>query len=114
MQLLCQFEPGSVFKFLESYENYRLEHCLKLCQEYGINDAAIFLLERVGDVASALALVLADLDKCQQALELSVSTFANSVAQDPLKNDAWFMNIPEVCTLDFTDWILMLILNSTC
>lgn len=62
LELLCQFEPKSVLKFLESFENYRLEHCLRLCQEYGVTDAAAFLLERVGDVGSALSLTIADVD----------------------------------------------------
>lgn len=97
MQLLCQFEPHSVLQFLESYENYRLEHCLKLCQEYGITDAAIFLLERVGDVASALNLVLKDLDSCRDALELSVSTFSSTSLQAFDKEDKLLLNVPEVC-----------------
>lgn len=81
MQLLCKFEPHAVLKFLESYENYRLEHCLKLCQEYGITDAAIFLLERVGDVASALDLVLKDVEICRDRLELFVSTSSRTSVQ---------------------------------
>lgn len=96
MQLLCQFEPHAVLRFLESYENYRLEHCLKLCQEYGITDAAIFLLERVGDVASALNLVLKDLDRCRDSLELSVSTLSSTSVQASEKDDKLLFNVPEV------------------
>lgn len=44
------------------FDSYRVEHCLRLCQEYGIIDAAAFLLERVGDVGSALSLTLSDLN----------------------------------------------------
>lgn len=62
MQLLCQYEPDSVLKFLETFDSYRVEHCLRLCQEHGIIDAAAFLLERVGDVGSALLLTLSSLD----------------------------------------------------
>lgn len=61
MQLLCRYEGGSVLKFLETFDSYRVEHCLRLCQEYGIIDAAAFLLERVGDVGSALLLSLSGL-----------------------------------------------------
>ncbi|MQM01059.1 hypothetical protein Taro_033803, partial [Colocasia esculenta] len=61
VQLLCQFERGSVLRFLETFDNYRLEHCLRLCQEYHVNDAAAFLLERVGDVGSALELIMSGL-----------------------------------------------------
>ena len=97
VQLLCQFEPHAVLRFLESYENYRLEHCLKLCQEYGITDAAIFLLERVGDVASALNLLLKDLDRCIDDLELSVSTLSSTSIQGLDKDDKLLFGLPEVC-----------------
>ncbi|CAA0827177.1 transducin family protein / WD-40 repeat family protein [Striga hermonthica] len=60
-ELLCRYEQESVLKFLETSESYRVEHCLRLCQKYGITDAASFLLERVGDVGSALLLILSNL-----------------------------------------------------
>ncbi|XP_073130734.1 uncharacterized protein [Henckelia pumila] len=60
-ELLCQYERESVLKFLETSESYRVENCLRLCQEYGIVDAASFLLERVGEVGSALLLNLSNL-----------------------------------------------------
>ncbi|KAL5572209.1 hypothetical protein UlMin_021806 [Ulmus minor] len=63
LELLCQYEPNSVLKFLETFDSYRVEHCLRLCQEYGIIDAASFLLERVGDVGSALLLTLSSLNE---------------------------------------------------
>ncbi|KAI4355307.1 hypothetical protein L6164_004095 [Bauhinia variegata] len=62
LELLCQYEGGSVLKFLEMFDSYRVEHCLRLCQEYGIIDAAAYLLERVGDVGSALLLTLSGLN----------------------------------------------------
>ncbi|XP_073114052.1 uncharacterized protein [Elaeis guineensis] len=61
LELLCQYERNSVLKFLETFDSYRLEHCLRLCQEYGVTDAAAFLLERVGDVGSALTLTMTGL-----------------------------------------------------
>lgn len=48
---------------METSESYRVEHCLSLCQEYGITDAASFLLERVGEVGSALLLILSHLSE---------------------------------------------------
>lgn len=74
VQLLCQFERNSVLKFLETFDNYRLEHCLRLCQEYGVTDAAAFLLERVGDVGSALVLLMSAFD---EKVELLVSAVVN-------------------------------------
>ncbi|XP_052171048.1 uncharacterized protein LOC127787181 [Diospyros lotus] len=72
LELLCQFERGSVLMFLETFENYRVEHCLRLCQEYGIIDAAAFLLERVGDVGGALLLTLSNLNEKFTILDSSV------------------------------------------
>ena len=71
-QLLCQYERRSVLKFLETFDSYRLERCLHLCLDYGVTDAAAFLQERVGDVGSALALILAGLDE-------KISVFISSV-----------------------------------
>ncbi|XP_031383259.1 vacuolar protein sorting-associated protein 8 homolog [Punica granatum] len=73
LELLCQYERNSVLKFLETFDSYRVEHCLRLCQEYGITDAAAFLLERVGDVGSALLLTLSSLNDKFAKLDIVVS-----------------------------------------
>ncbi|KAG2331135.1 hypothetical protein Bca52824_002315 [Brassica carinata] len=73
LELLCKYEPKSVLRFLETFDNYRVEHCLRLCQKYGIADAAAFLLERVGDAASALSLTLSGLGENFAALENAVA-----------------------------------------
>ncbi|KAG6667166.1 vacuolar protein sorting-associated protein 8 homolog isoform X1 [Carya illinoinensis] len=80
LELLCQYEPNSVLKFLETFDSYRVEHCLRLCQEYGIIDAAAFLLERVGDVGSALLLTLSGLDSKFVELDTAVESVVSSVA----------------------------------
>ncbi|GMH22393.1 hypothetical protein Nepgr_024236 [Nepenthes gracilis] len=80
LELLCQFEPDSVLKFLETFESYRVEHCLRLCQEYGIVDAAAFLLERVGDVGSAILLTLSALDNKFTMLDAAVGDIASDFA----------------------------------
>ncbi|XWS31977.1 hypothetical protein CRYUN_Cryun23aG0121100 [Craigia yunnanensis] len=74
LELLCQFERDSVLKFLETFDSYRVEHCLRLCQEYGIIDAAAFLLERVGDVGSALLLTLSSLNDKFTELDTAVGS----------------------------------------
>lgn len=76
LQLLCQYEPESALKFLETFDSYRVEHCLRLCQEYGIVDAAAFLLERVGDVGSALLLTLSSLNDKFVKLDNAVQSIA--------------------------------------
>jgi vacuolar protein sorting-associated protein 8 len=78
LQLLCQYERGSVLKFLEMFDSYRVEHCLRLCQEYGIIDAAAFLLERVGDVGSALSLTLSDLNDKFVELDAAVEAVVSN------------------------------------
>ncbi|XP_075111322.1 uncharacterized protein LOC142161740 [Nicotiana tabacum] len=60
-KLLCRYEHKSVLRFLETFENYRVERCLHLCREYGIVDTASLLLERVGDIGSALLLAISSL-----------------------------------------------------
>ncbi|XVE77336.1 hypothetical protein DITRI_Ditri13aG0054400 [Diplodiscus trichospermus] len=74
LELLCQFERNSVLKFLETFDSYRVEHCLRLCQEYGIIDASAFLLERVGDVGSALLLTLSSLNNKFTELDIAVGS----------------------------------------
>lgn len=61
-----------MLKFLETFESYRVEHCLRLCQSYGILDAAAFLLERVGDVGTALSLSLSGLDHKFSMLDATI------------------------------------------
>ncbi|KAF0911591.1 hypothetical protein E2562_011213 [Oryza meyeriana var. granulata] len=75
LELLCQYERRSVLKFLETFDSYRLERCLHLCLDYGVTDAAAFLQERVGDVGSALALILAGLD---EKISLFISSVENA------------------------------------
>ncbi|PHT83219.1 hypothetical protein T459_11662 [Capsicum annuum] len=58
-----RYERKSVLRFLETSESYRVELCLHICQEYGVIDAAAFLLERAGDIGSALLLVISSLNE---------------------------------------------------
>lgn len=78
LQLLCQYEPNSVLHFLETCESYRVDHCLRLCQEYKIIDAAAFLLERVGDVGSALSYTLSDLADKFSMLDAASADYAGA------------------------------------
>lgn len=48
---------------------------MHLCLDYGVTDAAAFLQERVGDVGSALALILAGLD---EKINLFISSVENA------------------------------------
>ncbi|KAK4425213.1 Vacuolar protein sorting-associated protein 8 [Sesamum alatum] len=82
-ELLCRYDRESVLKFLETSESYRVEHCLHLCQEYGIVDAASFLLERVGDVGSALLLILSNVSDKFVMLDAEIEkTFSDTVVNN--------------------------------
>lgn len=100
MQLLCQYEHTSVLKFLETFESYRVEHCLRLCQEYGIIDAAAFLLERVGDVGSALLLTLSGLNDKFNVLETAVGSILSEKAS-PVDHLNTVLKMKEVCRSAF-------------
>lgn len=100
MQLLCQYEPDSVLKFLETFDSYRVEHCLRLCQEYGIINAAAFLLERVGDVGSALLLTLSCLDSKFVELDNAVGSVLSNEALGSAAASEYFstiLHMKEVC-----------------
>lgn len=62
LELMAKFYPDMVYHHLISSDNYRVEECLKLCQEYEIADASAYLLERMGNVSSALQLMLQTLE----------------------------------------------------
>ncbi|KAK6123625.1 hypothetical protein DH2020_042624 [Rehmannia glutinosa] len=83
-ELLCRYDRGSVLKFLESSESYRVEYCLRLCHEYGIIDAASFLLERVGEVGSALLLILSNLSEKFVMLDAEIRNFFSNTVLDNL------------------------------
>lgn len=52
---------------------------MRLCQEYGITDAAAFLLERVGDVGNALLHTLSSLNDKFVKLDVAVSKAISGV-----------------------------------
>jgi vacuolar protein sorting-associated protein 8 len=58
MALMAKLHPELVYDYLSSHDNYRPEECLQLCQKYDIADASAYLLERMGNVGSALQLIL--------------------------------------------------------
>jgi WD40 repeat protein len=82
LELMAQFHPDMVYHHLTSCDSYRVEECLKLCQEYEIADASAYLLEKMGNVSSALQLMLQTLEGRLMTLKrvirgLSLSTHQN-------------------------------------
>lgn len=82
LELLCRYERNSVLPFLETCESYRVEHCLRVCQDHGIIDAAAFLWERVGDVGSALLLTLSDLNDRFIVLDATVQSVLEDAGEE--------------------------------
>ncbi|XP_050385748.1 uncharacterized protein LOC126802206 [Argentina anserina] len=106
LELLCQFERNSVLKFLETFDSYRVEHCLRLCQKYAIVDASSFLLERVGDVGSALLLTLSTLNDKFIKLETAVGSLASSGASRGSASREYLSNALKVEEVNDIDSIL--------
>jgi len=71
--LLCEFRPNEVFTHLSSHHDYHIDNMLKLCQQYQINDASAYLLERTGDTQAALELTLATVNDKVTDLKTHIS-----------------------------------------
>ncbi|PHU23501.1 hypothetical protein BC332_08608 [Capsicum chinense] len=80
-----RYERKSVLRFLETSESYRVERCLHICQEYGVIDAAAFLLERVGDIGSALLLLISSLNEKFILLDTAVESERCDTAPEHFK-----------------------------
>lgn len=73
---------------------------MRLCQQYEVIDAAAFLLERVGDVGSALFLTLSSLDKKFHDLEAAVGGIVTNGASGGSNDSQHFssvLKLQEVC-----------------
>jgi len=62
LELMAKYHPEHVYRYLQTHNNYRLDECLKLCQSHDIPDASAYILERLGNVSSALQLLLQTLE----------------------------------------------------
>ncbi|GFH54581.1 hypothetical protein CTEN210_11057 [Chaetoceros tenuissimus] len=78
LELMAKFHPDMVYHYLTNSDNYRVEGCLKLCQEYEIADASAYLLERMGSVSSALQLMLQTLEGRLMSLKRAVRSVSVS------------------------------------
>jgi Region in Clathrin and VPS. len=82
LELMAQFHPDMVYHHLTSSDSYRVEECLKLCQEYEIADASAYLLEKMGNVSSALQLMLQTLEGRLMTLKRAVRGLSLSTHQN--------------------------------
>ncbi|KAL4853636.1 Vacuolar protein sorting-associated protein 8 [Chlorella vulgaris] len=72
LRLLCQYEPQSVLSYLQSHDTYGVDECLQHCLQLSVQDGAAFLLERRGDVHSALRILIQNLDSANRQLVANV------------------------------------------
>jgi vacuolar protein sorting-associated protein 8 len=72
LALMANLHPELVYEYLSTHDNYRPEECLQLCQEHDIADASAYLLERMGNVSSALQLTLQTLESRMMGLKRTI------------------------------------------
>ncbi len=62
IRLLCEFDPSEVCQYLMKVQDYRHDVCLELVKRHKIEDAAMYLLERTGDLKGAMGSILKALE----------------------------------------------------
>jgi hypothetical protein len=78
LALMAKLHPDMVYDYLSTHDNYRPEECLELCRQYDIADASAYLLERMGNVSSALQLILQTFESRMMGLKRTVRGFRSS------------------------------------
>ncbi|GAM21166.1 hypothetical protein SAMD00019534_043410 [Acytostelium subglobosum LB1] len=78
IKLMCMYSPQTVYKYLSTHDDYPLDSCLKICQQYNNFEGATYLLERTGDVNKALEMILITLKtRIEDLLKHFSTVFAN-------------------------------------
>ncbi|KAF9338096.1 Vacuolar protein sorting-associated protein 8 [Podila minutissima] len=87
VELLCQYDPSGVYDYLERHQDnsYRLERVLKTCEDAGVVDAAVWILERSGNVGGALGKVLGIV---QERIDM-LSTLVKSKSDGKIQDAYW-------------------------
>jgi len=88
IKLMCMFNPENVYSYLVQQDNYPLEPSLMLVKKAGLTDATVYLLEKMGDVTSALNLLLtpwkSQLEELQKAYDKAL-TAAEATAEKTIQ-----------------------------
>jgi hypothetical protein len=79
LTLLAQLHPDMVYGYLSTHDSYRAKDALTLCQEHDIADASAYLLERMGNVSSALQLILQTLEGRMMSLKRTIRSMGVDV-----------------------------------
>ena len=78
LHLLAHYAPEDVYDYVVRHDDYSLDECLGLCRRLRITDASVYLLERSGDAAGALRMML-------RALHERASALAAALASDRIR-----------------------------
>ncbi|KAI1313891.1 Vacuolar protein sorting-associated protein 8 [Mortierella claussenii] len=89
VELLCLYDPSGVYDYLERHQDnsYRLERVLKLCENAGVVDAVVWILERSGNVGGALSKVL---EIVQERIDM-LSALVKSKPDGEIQDAHWSM-----------------------
>ncbi|KAG0079886.1 Vacuolar protein sorting-associated protein 8 [Podila epicladia] len=87
VELLCQYDPSGVYDYLERHQDnsYRLERVLKTCEDAGVVDAVVWILERSGNVGGALGKILGIV---QERIDM-LSTLVKSKSDGKIQDAYW-------------------------
>ena len=111
--LMCAYDPDSVVHFVKRHDAYRLDVVLAVTQEYGLVDATAYLLERTGDSAGAIDLIMKDfassleardVESLERLFGLAISVCQRTTEREddtPESRELWFALLDK--TLDVDD-----------
>ncbi|KAI7829051.1 Golgi CORVET complex core vacuolar protein 8-domain-containing protein [Kickxella alabastrina] len=77
LELMCQFNPGSVLQYLKQHvdlspEPFRLSYVQAVCDKHGVSDGLVWALVRLGDFSGALDTLLAQTDQEVESVKAAV------------------------------------------
>lgn len=103
IDLLCQYQPEDLDKFLKENENYRLEYALDIMQKYKLFDCMVYLYEKKGDFEAAFNLSMELLKEAPESTAemraLNLSAMCTRASQQLGENDReklWFSLIKTI------------------
>ena len=99
VQLMCQYEPNSVFDYLKAHDQYNPTHCFPIVKKCpNLETAHSLLLEKTGDYFGSVGILL-DLFRCHfsllQSSALSVLVEENSqrIQQNEEEEEMMFFDV---------------------
>jgi hypothetical protein len=93
LSLMARHHPDMVYDYLSTHNTYRPEECLELCRQHDIADASAYLLERMGNVSSALQLILQTFESRMMTLKRTVRGFGPSVFSRSLSSRRFLQDV---------------------